>query len=85
VFFARVLRSATEDAVRALFARYGKVADINLFRAFQGAPTTKGCGLVTMSAAEEATAAIAGLHEQHVWPGMTQPMVRRLAGREGLV
>lgn len=35
VFFARVLRSASEDAVRALFAAYGRVADINLFRAFQ--------------------------------------------------
>ncbi|GBF95952.1 CUG-BP- and ETR-3-like factor [Raphidocelis subcapitata] len=77
VFFARVLRSATEDAVRALFSRYGGVADINLFRAFQGAPTTKGCGLVTLGSVEEATSAIAALHETHVWPGMSQPMVVR--------
>jgi CUG-BP- and ETR3-like factor len=35
IFFARVLRSATEEAVRALFTRFGHVSDINLFRAFQ--------------------------------------------------
>ncbi|KAI8462603.1 MAG: hypothetical protein J3K34DRAFT_475967 [Monoraphidium minutum] len=77
VFFARVLRSATEESVRALFSRFGRVSEINLFRAFQGAPTTKGCGLATMGSAEEATAAIAGLHEQHTWQGMAQPMVVR--------
>jgi hypothetical protein len=36
-----VLRSATEDEVRVLFSGFGKVYDVNLFRAFQGAPTTK--------------------------------------------
>lgn len=41
LFFAKVLRSATEDEVQALFSRFGKVYDVNLFRAFQGAPTTK--------------------------------------------
>jgi hypothetical protein len=41
LFFARVLRSATEEGVRALFARFGKVYEVNLFRAFQGAPTTR--------------------------------------------
>lgn len=35
VFFARVLRSATEDAVRTMFNQHGRVTDINLFRAFQ--------------------------------------------------
>jgi len=41
LFFAKVLRSATEDEVRVLFSGFGKVYDVNLFRAFQGAPTTK--------------------------------------------
>jgi hypothetical protein len=41
LFFAKVLRSATEDDVRRLFSKYGRVHDVNLFRAFQGAPTTK--------------------------------------------
>lgn len=41
LFFAKVLRSTTEDQVRQLFGQFGKVQDINMFRAFQGAPTTK--------------------------------------------
>lgn len=77
VFFARVLRSADEGSVRDLFLAFGRVVDVNLFRVFQGAPTTKGCGLVTMGSAEEAAAAIEGLHERHTWPGMAQPMVVR--------
>jgi hypothetical protein len=35
LFFAKVLRSANEDDVKALFARYGRVVEVNLFRAFQ--------------------------------------------------
>ncbi|GAX72674.1 hypothetical protein CEUSTIGMA_g130.t1 [Chlamydomonas eustigma] len=75
VFFAKVLRSATEEEVKSLFSTYGKVYDVNLFRAFQGASTTKGCGLVTMSTHEEAIAAIQALDNQHVWEGMDVPMV----------
>lgn len=41
LFFAKVLRSATEDDIRDLFAQFGKVFDVNVFRAFQGALTTK--------------------------------------------
>jgi hypothetical protein len=41
LFFAKVLRSATEDEVKVLFTQFGGVCDVNLFRAFQGAPTTK--------------------------------------------
>ncbi len=41
LFFAKVLRSANEEDVKRLFSQYGKVYDVNLFRAFQGAPTTK--------------------------------------------
>lgn len=36
-----MLRSATDDEVRELFSRFGRVHEVNLFRAFQGAPTTK--------------------------------------------
>lgn len=43
LFFAKVLRSATEEEVKGLFNKFGKVYDVNLFRAFQGAPTTKVC------------------------------------------
>ena len=41
----------------------------------QGAPTTKGCGLVAMASNEEAAAAIAALDGQHTWDGMDSPMV----------
>ncbi|KXZ56420.1 hypothetical protein GPECTOR_1g374 [Gonium pectorale] len=51
------------------------VTDVNLFRAFQGAPTTKGCGLVTMDSHGEAMAAIGALDSRYVWEGMETPMV----------
>lgn len=41
----------------------------------QGAPTTKGCGLVTMGSNDEAAAAIETLDNKHVWEGMEAPMV----------
>lgn len=75
LFFAKVLRTASEEEVVALFSRYGQVAEVNLFRAFQGAPTSKGCGLVTYSAPSEAAAAIAGLDATYTWPGADGPMV----------
>ncbi|WIA44420.1 hypothetical protein OEZ86_007184 [Tetradesmus obliquus] len=75
LFFAKVLRSAGEEEVKALFARYGRVVEVNLFRAFQGAPTTKGCGLVTMGSNDEAAAAIDALDSKHIWDGMEAPMV----------
>mmetsp|Transcript_31833 Transcript_31833/g.70722 ORF Transcript_31833/g.70722 Transcript_31833/m.70722 type:complete len:496 (-) Transcript_31833:2249-3736(-) len=75
LFFAKVLRSASEDEVKALFSRYGTVFDVNLFRAFQGAPTTKGCGLVTMGTHQEAVAAIDALDNKYIWDGMESPMV----------
>jgi hypothetical protein len=41
LFFARVLRSVSEEEVKALFAQFGTVYDVILFRAFQGAPTSR--------------------------------------------
>jgi hypothetical protein len=41
VFFAKVIRTATEDDVKVLFSQFGTVLEVSLFRAFQGAPTTK--------------------------------------------
>lgn len=75
LFFAKVLRSATEEEVKGLFGQFGKVYDVNLFRAFQGAPTTKGCGLVTLGTHEEAAAAIDELDSKFTWDGMDSPMV----------
>jgi hypothetical protein len=41
LFFARALRSVSEEEVKALFAQFGQVFDVVLFRAFQGAPTSR--------------------------------------------
>lgn len=35
LFFAKVLRTASEEEVRNLFRRFGHVCEVNLFRAFQ--------------------------------------------------
>jgi phosphoinositide-3-kinase regulatory subunit 4 len=35
LFFAKVLRSANEVEVRHLFNRFGRVIEVNLFKAFQ--------------------------------------------------
>jgi len=61
--------------VRALFSQFGRVFEVNLFRAFQGASTTKGCGLVTMGTNDEAVAAIEALDQKFTWEGMDAPMV----------
>jgi hypothetical protein len=58
LFFAKVLRSANEDEVKALFARYGRVMEVNLFRAFQ-----VGCVLSAAAAA----AAAAAIRELLLW------------------
>jgi RNA recognition motif-containing protein len=69
LFFAKIARTANEDDVSALFSRHGRVDDVNLFRAFQGAPTTKGCGLITMGSHADAEAAIAALDGRYKWAG----------------
>jgi hypothetical protein len=46
-----------------------------LLASLQGAPTTKGCGLVTMGSNDEAAAAIDALDSKHCWDGMEAPMV----------
>jgi len=75
LFFAKVLRTAQEHEVRALFSKYGSVHDVNMFRPFLNASITKGCGLVTMSTHEEACCAIVALDGRYVWEGMDTAMV----------
>lgn len=41
LFIAKLPRHANEQDVKALVSQYGTVTSVNLFRAFQGAPTTK--------------------------------------------
>eukprot|EP00803_Ostreobium_quekettii_P005787 evm.model.scf_971.4 EVM.evm.TU.scf_971.4 scf_971:48875-55971(+) len=75
LFFAKVLRTAQEHEVRALFSKYGSVHDVNMFRQFLNASITKGCGLVTMSTHTEACSAIVALDGRYVWEGMDTAMV----------
>ncbi|GBF95968.1 hypothetical protein Rsub_08091 [Raphidocelis subcapitata] len=75
VFFAKVPPSASPDEVAALFARFGGVESVNLFRAWATARSSKGCGLVTMATAAAAAAAREALNGSHVWPGAEAAMV----------
>jgi hypothetical protein len=38
-----MLRSANEDEVRSLFSRFGRVVEVNLFRAFQVRARVRVC------------------------------------------
>lgn len=49
----------------------------------QDAPTTKGCGLVTMGSAEEAAGVIEALNGQYTWDGFDSPMVGGGVGGDG--
>ncbi|KAG1666183.1 hypothetical protein FOA52_012030 [Chlamydomonas sp. UWO 241] len=75
LFVARIPYAATEAHVEALFAQFGLVTQVTLIRDYVGAPLSKGFGFVTLSRADEATAAIAALNERHTWHGMPRAMV----------
>jgi hypothetical protein len=75
LFFAKVPRTVGKLEIHAVFSRYGDVRGINLFRAFRGAPTCKGCGLIKMETREGAEAAKEALDGIFTWPGMPLPMV----------
>ncbi|KAI8468639.1 MAG: hypothetical protein J3K34DRAFT_394385 [Monoraphidium minutum] len=94
LFFARAPHSTTENDVKLLFSAFGRVEAVKCFRAgaaAAGGPAaaaaaglgTKGCGLVKMSNAREAAAAIAALHEAFTWSGMPSPMIVRWMEPDG--
>lgn len=62
LFFAKVVRTASEPEVRQLFSRFGRICEVNLFRAFQVAGT---CKRPLMRPGRPAGAARAGVG----WPG----------------
>ncbi|KAI8464618.1 MAG: hypothetical protein J3K34DRAFT_526052 [Monoraphidium minutum] len=74
LFFAKVAPSASCGEVSAVFEPYGQVAEVNLFRAWATARSSKGCGLITMATAEGARAARDALSGKHVWEGADAPM-----------
>lgn len=53
------------EELHQLFSRFGTVKDLNLFKPWATAKSSKGCGTVSYSCAEEARAAMAALHKQH--------------------
>jgi hypothetical protein len=67
------LHALALQAAASLLARFDVMFVV--LHPLQGAPTTKGCGLVTMGSNEEAVAAIDALDNRHVWDGMEAPMV----------
>ena len=50
LYFAKVPRTAQEEDVRALFAPYGPVTSVTLFRTFAGAVTSKVTGELVAAA-----------------------------------
>eukprot|EP00879_Flechtneria_rotunda_P020981 GHRR01022094.1.p1 GENE.GHRR01022094.1~~GHRR01022094.1.p1 ORF type:complete len:243 (+),score=74.88 GHRR01022094.1:328-1056(+) len=75
VFFAKVPPTALASEVEMLFGSFGRLAEVNLFRAWAGAKHSKGCGLITYVDRQSAAVAIAQLHGKYVFPGSDCPMV----------
>lgn len=46
MFFARVPPTVPSDGLLALFAKFGTVKHLNLYRRWATAKTSKGCGIV---------------------------------------
>lgn len=59
LFFAKVLRSANEEEVRQLFNKFGRVIEVNLFRAFQVSPAATYTGMSCDGRAWSATSLVA--------------------------
>lgn len=78
VFFARVPPPVPYDDLLALFRQYGEVKNLNLYRRWATAKTSKGCGIVVYSSCSEAKAALEALNGMKPfegYPGCDMPMV----------
>ncbi|KIZ02294.1 CUG-BP- and ETR-3-like factor 5 [Monoraphidium neglectum] len=73
LFFSRAPLSVAESELEALFARFGTVDTISLFREHD-TRASKGCGLVMMASREEAVAAMDSLDERHTMDGAAAPL-----------
>lgn len=72
LFFARVPPAVPYDELLALFNKYGTVLDLNLYRRWASAKTSKGCGLVEFCAPSEAQAAMKALNGVFKFDGYQQ-------------
>jgi len=68
LFFARAPPTATEAEMYALFAKFGPVVEVNVFKERRN-NQSKGCGFVTMGTRESAVAAMDALDERHLLVG----------------
>eukprot|EP00878_Enallax_costatus_P006771 GHUV01007097.1.p2 GENE.GHUV01007097.1~~GHUV01007097.1.p2 ORF type:complete len:445 (+),score=134.60 GHUV01007097.1:4633-5967(+) len=75
VFFARVPPTVPYESIHALFAQFGTVLNLNLFRPWASAKTSKGCGIVEYEGAASAVAAMDALHQKYHWTGGETTMV----------
>ncbi|WIA19848.1 hypothetical protein OEZ85_005751 [Tetradesmus obliquus] len=66
---AQVPPTVQTSELELLFGGFGKLAEVNLFRAWGSAQQSKGCGLVTCMDWQCAAAAMAQLHRKYVFPG----------------
>eukprot|EP00775_Hariotina_reticulata_P008563 gene8563-8745_t len=62
IFFARIPPTVSVEELMALFSQYGRVMDLNLFRRWATARTSKGCGVVTYTHHAAAAAALEALN-----------------------
>eukprot|EP00744_Colponema_vietnamica_P001455 GILI01002410.1.p1 GENE.GILI01002410.1~~GILI01002410.1.p1 ORF type:complete len:410 (-),score=160.13 GILI01002410.1:601-1830(-) len=77
LFVGSMPKSATEDAIRGLFAPYGVVEEIFIMKDPAGQP--RGCAFVKMATKEEAIAAIQNLNLKAKLPESERPIEVRLA------
>eukprot|EP00878_Enallax_costatus_P011299 GHUV01011796.1.p1 GENE.GHUV01011796.1~~GHUV01011796.1.p1 ORF type:complete len:536 (+),score=161.13 GHUV01011796.1:273-1880(+) len=75
VFFARCPPVTTEEQVHKLFSQFGHVEEVNLYRRWQSAKTSKGCGFVRFSERSAAAAALEALNNKHMFENSEAPMV----------
>jgi RNA recognition motif-containing protein len=73
VFFARVHPRVPSADLLQLFSQYGVVIELNLFKRWPTARTSKGCGTVHFATSQAAAAALSALNGVHMFPGYDGP------------
>lgn len=74
VFFARCPPSITEDQLLEVFGKFGTVVNVNLFKRWAAAKSSKGCGIISFRETASAEAALV-LNGQHKFTDSEVPMV----------
>jgi RNA recognition motif-containing protein len=69
IFFARVPPLVPYEHLHELFSKFGTIKNLNLFRRWATAKTSKGCGTVQYTSTDEAAAALQALNGVHTFEG----------------